>query len=157
MRRLFLIGLIAFGFVFTTTAQEGFKGGVNIGIPVGDFSDYYSFNISVDVSHIWEVSDQFDAGATAGYSHGFGDSGFDDAQFLPLAGVGRFKASDEFSIGIDLGYAIGINDGNDGGFYYRPIAAYSVSDGLDITASYAGVSLDGASWATINVGAVFRL
>ena len=74
-----------------------------------------------------------------------------------MAGVARYKASEEISIGADLGYALGINDGNDGGFYYRPTVAYTVSEGVEINASYTGISLDGGSWTTINLGVLFSL
>ena len=88
---------------------------------------------------------------------GIGSVDVPDVQFIPVAASGRFNASDEFTIGADLGYALGLNDGNDGGFYYRPIVGYGVSDNIELSLSYTGISLDGATWSTINLGVNFGL
>lgn len=82
----------------------------------------------------------------------------EDATFLPIAAAARFNVSDAFSLGADLGYAVGLApDGNDGGFYYAPRAAYSVSDLIDIVLGYRGVSLDGGSWNIISLGLEFGI
>lgn len=146
MKKLFFLAIIAI-FAFTSlNAQGQFKGGVNAGLITGDFSDFYSFNLTIDASYLWEVSDQIEVGAATGYSHSFGKNDdlieAEDAQFLPLAAAGRFNISEEFAVGVDLGYALGINDGNDGGFYYAPRVQYSVSESLDVVLAYRGVSLD---------------
>ena len=67
----------------------------------------------------------------------------------------RFMASEKFMLGADLGYALGMNEGNDGGFYYRPMAGYNVSAQFQVNLSYIGVSVDGGSWSTINLGASY--
>lgn len=159
MKKLLLVmAVVAFG--FTASAQD-FRAGVNLGLPVGDAGDGYTFNLGVDLSYLWNVSDDFNAGLSTGYSHFMGDTigGFDveDASFLPLAGSARFNASEEFVLGADLGYAIGISpDGNDGGFYYRPMIGYNFGN-TQITGSYSGVSLDGWTMSSINIGVNFGL
>lgn len=82
-----------------------------------------------------------------------------EVQFLPIAASGRFNASEDFSIGADLGYALGINEGNDGGFYYRPIVGYNLSEKAQLNLSYTGVSIKDAdfTWSTINLGVLFSL
>ena len=139
---------------FSANAQN-FSAGVSGGIPTGDFGDAYSFTILVEVSALWDVSDVFDAGVTAGYSNTSLKSEFDgdSVGFLPIAAAARFNVSDAFSLEADLGYAIGISpDGNDGGFYYAPKLLYGVTDSIDIVASYRGVSLDGSTFNTITLG-----
>jgi hypothetical protein len=146
-------------------AQEGFKAGINLGLPVGDAGDVSGFSIGVDALYHWAVADSFNAGVAAGFTNAFGkdiDTGLGtveipDVQFLPIAASGRFSASDEFVVGADLGYAIGISDGNDGGFYYRPIVGYAVAESTEINLSYTGISLDGGTWSTINLGVLFAL
>ncbi len=142
-------------------AQEGLSLGGHIALPVGDAADVSGFSIGVDVVYLWEVADQFDAGVAGGLTNAFGKtvSGFeiDDVQFLPLAAAGRFHATDQFTLGADLGYAIGINDGNDGGFYYRPQAGYALSDLLQLTLSYTGVSVSGGTWSTVALGLLYHL
>ena len=142
-------------------AQGQFRAGISGGIPIGDAGDLATFAIAVDLGYLFELSDDFDAGVTTGYSHSFGDevNGFDidDVQFIPVAASGRFEVAPDFTLGADLGYAIGINDGNDGGFYYSPRVQYSVSEAIDIVAAYRGVSVDGGSWDIISAGIEFGI
>lgn len=162
MKKLFLVAafaLIGFG----VQAQEGFKLGANVGIPVGDAGDITSFSLGLDVAYMFGVSDNFDVGVATGFTNAFvkselKDLGADSAvQFLPLAAAARFMASEDFSIGADLGYAIGINEGNDGGFYYKPTVGYMVSEATQLNLSYAGVSLEGVSFSSVNLGVLFSL
>ena len=146
MKKLLLCAAIAV-FSMSNLNAQGANVGINAGFITGDFSDGYSFNISLDASYLWEVSDQVEAGVATGYSHTLGKdvNGVkpDDVSFLPIAAAGRFNISDDFTVGVDLGYGIGISpDGNDGGFYYAPRVQYSVSESIDIVAAYRGVSLD---------------
>ncbi|WP_182835528.1 outer membrane beta-barrel protein [Flagellimonas lutimaris] len=165
MKKIALFTLaVIFGLSFGQ-AQGDFTAGIHGGLPIGDAGDLATFAIAVELGYLFDVSDEFKAGPTLGYSHSFGediDTGFgtfevDDIQFLPIAAAGRFSITDEFSLGADLGYAIGINDGNDGGFYYAPRAAYSVSEAIDIVLAYRGVSLDGGSWDIISLGLEFGI
>ncbi|AWX46295.1 hypothetical protein HME9304_03327 [Flagellimonas maritima] len=151
-------------------AQGDFKAGIGAGLPIGDAGDLATFAIAVDLGYLFEVSDDFQVGPTVGYSHSFGEETdivvdgeeignveVDDVQFIPIGGAARFNLSETFSLGADLGYAIGVNDGNDGGFYYSPRAAYSVSEALDIVFAYRGVSLDGGSWDILSLGLEFDI
>lgn len=163
MKKVLVVALALIG--FSMNAQDGFKLGANLGLPVGDAGDVSGFSVGLDAQYMFETAGEFDLGVATGFTNSFGktigDSEFsieiDDVQFLPLAGVARYKASEEFSIGTDLGYALGINDGNDGGFYYRPTVGYAVSEGIEINASYTGISLDGGTWSTVNLGVLFSL
>jgi len=168
MKKVLLVAVLAL-FGFSVSAQEGFKVGAHVGLPIGDVSDFSSFTVGLDVAYMFETSDSFDVGIASGFVNGFGKSetvssgGFTvefdapDFQYIPLAVAGRFKASEEFSIGADLGYAVGISEGNDGGFYYRPLVGYNISEKAQIQASYSGVSLDGVTWTAINLGVLFSL
>ena len=128
MKKLFFIAVFTVFGLSSINAQD-FKVGANVGLPIGDSDEGYTLNIGVDVSYLWEVSDMFNAGVIAGYSHFLGESidvfglsiDNEDAGFVPVAGAARFNVSDKFTVGADLGYAVGISpDGNDGGFYYAP-------------------------------------
>jgi len=165
MKKLFLLSIFAIFAMSSANAQGDLSAGVNLGLPIGDAGDGWTFNVTLDLNYLWEAGENFDAGVATGFSHSFGDSidtgigsfDVDDAQFIPLAGAARFSISDDFTLGADLGYAIGINDGNDGGFYYAPRAQYSLSEALDIVLSYRGVSLDGGSFDVLNLGVAFGL
>lgn len=146
MKKLLLCAVVAL-FGITGLNAQGANAGVSVGFISGDFSDGYSFNITLDGNYLWEVSDQVEAGVATGYSHTLGKdvNGVkpDAVGFLPIAAAGRFSVSEDFTVGVDLGYAIGLSpDGNDGGFYYAPKVQYSVSESIDVVAAYRGVSLD---------------
>ncbi len=164
MKKVVIVAVLAL-IGFSVNAQDGLKLGANLGLPVGDAGDISGFSIGIDAQYMFETAGDFDLGVAAGFTNAFGktigDDSFsieiDDVQFLPLAGVARFNASEEMSVGVDLGYALGISDGIDGGFYYRPTVGYAVSDNVEINASYSGISLDGGTWSTINLGVLFGL
>lgn len=163
MKKLCLVAFLTFFGLATVNAQS-FNGGINLGLPIGDAGDGWTFNVTLDLNYLWEVSDQLEAGVATGFSHSFGDErtvlgttfNVDDVSFLPIAVAGRFNASDQFTIGLDLGYGIGIApDGNDGGFYYAPRVQYGLSDAIDIVGAYRGVSRDGSSFDVITLGVEF--
>ena len=164
MKKLLFIAVLSLG-IYGLQAQEGFRAGVNVALPVGDASDFSSFSAGLDLQYLWSVEENFDAGVAAGFTNAFGkefDTGIgtfeaEDVQFLPLAAAARYHASEQFRIGADIGYAVGINDGNDGGFYYRPLVGYGLSEKMELNLSYTGVSLDGATWSTIALGLLFNL
>jgi len=167
MKKLLFCAVIALFGLSNVNAQSNFNAGVNLGLPIGDAADGWTFNVTLDLSYLWEVSDVFDAGLATGYSHSFGDSidlgefgsfDVDDAGFIPIAGAARFNVSDKFILGADLGYAIGVSPSdNDGGFYYAPRLQYGVSESIDIVFAYRGVSLDGGSFDVLTLGVEFGL
>lgn len=158
---LLTIAMVAFG--FAANAQDGeFNAGVNLGLPIGDASDFYSFSAGVEVNYLFSVSDDFKVGPSVGFTNYFGKEvggvDVDSASFLPLAAAGRFAVSDKFTLGADLGYGIGISpDGNDGGFYYRPMVGYAISEGIMLQASYSAVNTDAITMSNIGLGVMFGL
>lgn len=152
--------MLAFG--FTATAQGNFNVGVNLGLPTGDVSDAYTFALGLEANYLFEVSETFEVGPSISFSNFFGDEvggfEFEDASFLPIAAAARFAAGDSFTLGADLGYAVGLSpDGNDGGFYYRPMVGYDLSENFMLQAYYSGVSVDGGTFSAFGIGGVFGL
>lgn len=155
------VAILTIGSVY---GQEGsFRIGINGGIPVGDIEEFTTFNLGADVAYRFGLTEEFEIGGLAAYSHFFGESEeegdvsweVDDVQFLPLAASARFNGSNFFA-GADVGYALGINEGNEGGFYYRPHLGYNFGN-LGILGSYSGISRDGFTVSTVNVGIEFEL
>ena len=159
MKKLFL--LVAFvAFSFTATAQ--FSVGATFGLPTGDADVGYTFALGIDANYMFDSESDLAFGVSSGYLTYFGDDigniSIDNASFLPLAGAVRYPLSDKFSLGADVGYAIGLApDGNDGGFYYRPMVAYSISEKASVNLSYSGVSVDGGTFSNIGLGIMFGL
>ena len=156
MKKLLIIGALIMA-SFSAYPQGGFKAGLNLGIPVGDLSDYSNLHFGADAAYMFGVADTFSVGPMLGYSNFFPeDSDDDNVQFLPIAAAGRLSLGSAFFLGADLGYGVGINDGNDGGFYYRPQVGYDFGL-IGLVASYSGVSRDGGSASSVNLGVEFGL
>lgn len=161
----FLCTIIFLAAGFTSSyAQGDIRLGIHAGLPVGDAADISSFGLGADVAYLVGLGDTFQVGPMVGYNHFFGEEvdlggmgsfEMDDIQFLPLAATARFGLAG-LELGADLGYAIGLNDGNDGGFYYKPKVGFSLF-GLGLIASYTGISVEGGTFSSVNIGAEFRL
>ncbi len=157
MRKFILCTLVALIGNFSINAQGLLNIGAGGGIPVGDAGDLTTFAIAVDLGYLFDLSDDFQAGATTGYHHYFGDeitSGsftvdIDDIQFLPIAASGRFNASDQIYLQGDIGYALELGEGGDGGLYYRPTFGYNISEQAAIDLSYSAVSNDGNTFSSV--------
>ena len=165
MKKLLLCAAISV-LGLSNVSGQNFNAGISAGLPVGDAGDAFTFNVTLDVNYLWEVSEAFDAGVATGFSNSFGDSidvelfgsiDIPDFQFIPIAAAGRFNVSDKFVIGADLGYAVGLSDGNDGGFYYAPKVQYGVSESIDIVLAYRGVSIENGSFDVLTLGVEFGL
>ncbi|GGH48020.1 hypothetical protein [Mangrovimonas yunxiaonensis] len=147
MKNILLAWVVVLTAVYGVRAQEGFSVGAFIGLPMADGSDFATFSLGVDATYQFAIGEKFSAGPALGFSHSFGetrtyygvDLDYDDVQFVPIAGAGRFYINEMFTVGLDLGYAVGINDGNDGGVYYRPMFGYNINEKIQLNASYRGV------------------
>ncbi|MBT8310632.1 MAG: hypothetical protein HKN96_08785 [Flavobacteriaceae bacterium] len=159
MKKLVVFAALAV-FGLTVNAQVGvdrdknghFYGGIQPGFPIGDSADFTTFSIAVDLGYLFELSDDFDAGVASGYTHAFGEDGFDDFQFIPVAGSIYFNASESVSFGGDIGYAINAGSGGGGDFYYRPALVYKFDEANAITLDFRTVSGDGVSFSWLGVG-----
>ena len=158
MKKLFLVGALAlFG---AMNAQSGFKLGANLGLPVGDASDYSSFTAGIDASYLWPVAADFNLGVATGAQMwfgktvdypGYGSVKVDNSLTIPIAASGQYRFTPEFSLAVDLGYAFATEDGAEGGFYYAPKAAYHFGPS-EVNLSYRGISQNGGTVGSVNLG-----
>ncbi len=174
MKKLMLLAAVAVFSLTSANAQGELRAGLNAGFTIGDsdVKEFYGIGFGLDATYLWEVSESFQAGVATGYQTVSGDdveqsfTAFGITQtvtieapsfsYIPLAASGRFMASDAFVVGADLGYAISTGD-QDGGFYYAPTVAYNITEEIQAGVSYRGVSLDGASFSSINLGVNYRI
>ena len=169
MKKLCIVAVLAIFSFTSVNAQEGFSGGLHVGIPSGDISDFSGLNLGVDLSYLVNVAEGFDAGITSGYTHFTGkDQTFSNGDggsitieaegtgFIPLAGTARYSFADNIFGAVDLGYAVSTQSGGSGAFYYQPKAGWK-SETMDIFAFYKGMSKNGSTIAAFGVGAAFRL
>ena len=155
---IFLFGIISL------QAQEGFKFGIQAGLPFNDFNEALSVVVGADTSYMFPLSEVIDVGPSVGFIHGFAETfqsgtvraDLESVEFMPFSAGVRFWTSNEFSFGGNAGWALGINDGNDGGLYYRPMLAYLMSSSVEVNFSYTGIELDEATWSTLTLGIVYN-
>jgi len=164
MKKSFIISAIALLISFNSHAQSGIGIGGGISIPVFEASDVSSFGFRLDANFLAEVSSGIYLGGATGFANMFGKEekfplvtiDHDDFQYIPVAVAARYKLSSEIEIGGDMGYAIAVSDNWDGGFYYRPIFGYNVSDNFQVNMSFTGVSDSWITWSTFDIGILFR-
>lgn len=164
MKKLIFLGILAVMGINTSNGQGDFRLGVNAGLPIGNAADHTSFQLGADVAYMVELANIAAVGPMVGYSHFFGDSGeegegiirvnVDKVQFVPIAVSGRFDLL-SLALGLDLGYALGLND-VESGFYYRPQVGFNVGP-VGLIASYQGISMEGSSFSSVNLGVEFGL
>lgn len=159
-----LLSIAFFGLVTSVSAQEGFKFGIQAGLPFNDFNEALSIVVGADASYMYPLGEVVDVGPSIGFIHGFAETfqsnvvraDLETVQFVPLSAGLRFWTSNDFSFGGNAGWALGINEGNDGGLYYRPMIAYLMSSSVEVNFSYTGIELEEATWSTMTLGIVYN-
>jgi Outer membrane protein beta-barrel domain len=155
MKKLVLI-ITVFAFALNANAQDGFRTGVNVGIPVGDFTSVYSLAATLDVDYDWKVSESFIAGISTGFTNYFGKDGIGGFKYIPVAASVDLDVSDDVSVGGDAGYAISLESGGSGDFLYRIQIRYQASDEIDLTGRWNSISGNGVSISNVSFGVGFR-
>jgi len=170
MRRLILSAFVAVMGLMTANAQEGFKAGAHIGMPVGDATDYFGVNFGAEASYLYPVMENLHVGGTAGldiYSGkeitGTGTK-LKNLTLFPVAASAQYDFMDQFFAGVDLGYAFSLTKDYNGGFYFQPKGGWqneyfqafiflkSISSSIDVTPYYSNYS----SITTIGVGGAYK-
>lgn len=180
MKKVLLTAVAVFGFAFANAQETTMKVGAHVGLPMGDIEASSVLNVGADFTYLWEVADNFKAGFGTGITaylpkeqevstpSGIDLTTFqvtytttkvkgDTAIFLPVTGSAEYAFTENIFAGVDLGYAIGIApDGVEGGLLYQPKVGYQ-TEKFDIFVGYKGISQDGATASSINLGFAFKL
>jgi len=136
-----------------------FGAGINLGLPVGDWSDFWSFGIGVEAQGEYMFSEKFSLVFNSGYTSFLGKdvNGFkaDALGLIPIyAGVRVYPAS-QFFIGARIGVAILTGGGSSTtGFGYRPEIGYNGGP-IQIALSYNGLSKEGETLSHIGLTAIY--
>ena len=142
-----------------TPNNSWLKAGITAGVPVGDVSDFSSFNLGVDLRGQYLFNPNFAIGAASGYNHYFGKDGFDDFGVIPLAGFARYYFTPNgLFIGSDVGYGFLTNvNNNSGGLYVNPQIGYHNRD-WNIYAYYQNTFAENEfDLQTIGIGATYNI
>lgn len=150
MKKLLLFAAIAVFGMTSANAQDGFKLGINLGMPIGDAGDGSSLEVGIDAAYLWEISEDFKVGGTIGYGTflakeqkimGQKIKG-DDIGFLPIAATAQYSFTESIFAGADLGYALVLSPSElSGGFYYMPKVGYQ-TDMFEVYVGYKGFSVE---------------
>ena len=144
-----------------TPGNSWLKLGANIGLPVGNLSNYSSFMAGLELKGQVLETDYLGLGLTTGYNHYFGKNGFDGFGTIPLGAFIRiYPQSQGFFIGTDLGYSFLTGaDGATGGVYIKPQLGYH-NYNWNIFAYYNDIFRSddkGGSIATVGLGATYNI
>jgi len=158
----FFTGIVFLSVLNLSMAQNQFKAGASVALPIGDASRFSSIALAFDFSYQFRLSEDLYLGPFVSYSVSFGDSidsnrNYENVQFLPLGGALRYEVLPRAFIGLDMGYGIGIEEDISGGLYFSPRMQYRILDRMDIVAAYRGISRSGLTWDIIGLGVEFSL
>ena len=180
MKKVLLSAVAVLGFVFANAQETTMKIGAHVGMPMGDAKDAVVLNAGADFSYLWEVADNFKAGFGTGITaympeeqeismpSGINMTTFqltytttkvkgDTSLFIPITGTAEYSFTENIFAGVDLGYAIGIApDGVEGGLLYQPKVGYQ-TEKFDVFVGYKGISQDGGTYSSVNLGFAYKL
>lgn len=163
MLKRFLFLLMGVTAIHSASAQEGFKLGLQAGLPTGDFNERIGVVVGGDLGYMWAPNKTFDLGIKTGIIHGFAEEyregtileDLPSYQFAPLAASVRIWPGKKFSFGGDVGQAFGLNEGNDGGLYIRPQVGFQVGPQSEVNFSYTSIDVNEEKWSTITLAYVY--
>ncbi len=155
MKKQFLAVAIAAFAIVGVKAQEGLKVSANIGVPVGNASDYFGVNVSGDVAYLYPVIENLSVGGKAGLEFFSGkdisntSTKTKGATFLPIAATAQYNITDDIFAGLDLGAAFSLSDAYKGGLYYLPKVGWQ-NDTFQAFFFVKGISSDLKKLAPLN-------
>lgn len=152
MKKVFLVAAFTVAGFIGVNAQKSFQfgAGVNVGLPVGDASDFTSFAAGVELQGELGFSETVKGVATTGYTHLFGKDLGGGVKFnvgaIPILVGARFYPSEKFFLTGQIGYGVFTGDGDGGGFAYKPQVGYDAGK-FQLALSYNAISDNGTtSW-----------
>lgn len=169
MKKVFLAATFVVASFMGAYAQpaEGFQfgGGVRASLPIGKFSDSYSFGIGAELQGEYGVSDMISAVATTGYSSFFGkniDMGGGVSYkpkatgYIPILVGARVYPSTNFFVGAQIGYGLFTTSGSsNGGFNYQPQVGYN-AEAFQVALNYNGLSRSGGTTSHLGLTAIYK-
>jgi hypothetical protein len=177
MKKKLLILAVLFVSIISVNAQSKssssdgfvFGGGINLGLPLGDFGDGWSFGIGVKLQAEKMFTDQVSGIASIGYTDFFGKSTtvydgsgnaisakYPSFGLIPILVGGRYYIAPTFFVGVQIGLGIGTGgSGSSTGFDYLPQVGYN-ADAYQIVLGYNGVSQTGYTANHLDLSFVYK-
>ncbi|MDB5203347.1 MAG: hypothetical protein JWQ27_2756 [Ferruginibacter sp.] len=155
MKKLFVLAALTVA-SFAVNAQSPVKLslGVDGQLPIGDFSDIYSFGIGGSLQADYNVDPELALTLSAGYLNFSGKTvnNFKYPSFgmVPvLAGIKYYFAPQVYG-SAQLGLSFGTDKGDGSNFTYAPGIGYKFSNNVDALLKYTGMSVKGSSNSSFN-------
>lgn len=170
MKKGLLMIVLSLTFFNVNGQDTGVTIGGRVGLPLGDAGDISQVSLGLDVSYLYDLSDQLKVGVATGYDlfvtkniEIFGEKiKVDNISFLPVAATAKFDFTDQIFVGLDLGYAVALTDGVDGGMLYQPRIGTAFSQ-FNAFLYYRGISIKNellntrTNLSTIGLGVSYSL
>jgi hypothetical protein len=178
MKKTTLI-LAAFLLSFMGFAQNGsgskkpisFNAGVELGLPLGDFSDIYSFGVGATVQANYQLNPKIDLTLNTGYLNYFGktvDAGSVSVKYgnlgvIPVLAGARYWLTENIygaaQLGISFwsinGTASASNASSENNFTWSPAIGYRVSK-FDISLKYNSINASESSLNSLGLRAAYN-
>ena len=133
MKKFIFIFAALFLGIGISNAQGPARVAVDLGLPVGDISDFSSFALAVHFAYLFEVSEDVEVGPEVGYSTFFmkdiGTISIDNESFIPIKVKVKWNFNEQVAAEGGVGYGVGLNDGNDGGLAWGAGIDYNPNAG----------------------------
>ncbi|SNY94960.1 hypothetical protein [Flagellimonas pacifica] len=139
-----------------------FAYGVYLGNTVGKEKDFYGITYGAELGYYHNISDDFQIGATAGYSRYTGketDFGFEaeGESFIPVMAKASYSFSDAFGAEAGLGYAISASEGGEGGLSYSAGPFWRPLEAIVIFVGYSNIAFGEGSLGAFILSGRFSL
>ena len=143
-----------------TKRNSWLKVGANIGVPVGNASNYSAVAAGIELKGQLMETNNLGIGLTTGYNHFFPKSGYKGFGTLPLGAFIRvYPQSKGFFAGLDGGYSFVTELANaTGGIYVRPQLGYHNFD-WNVFGFYNNIfrsDINGGGIGTLGIGATYN-
>jgi hypothetical protein len=146
----------------SSTNQATFSVGIEGAVPVGNYSDLYTFGFGASVKAAIPVASSIDFTLSAGYTDFLiksdvkailqaAGSNQSAAGFVPLKAGLRFKSQEGFYFEGQLGAAIATTGGGGTAFAYSPGVGYIFNSGVEIGVRYEGWSKSGETFSMMGI------
>lgn len=144
-----------------TKKNSWLKLGGNVGVPVGNASNYSNLTAGIELKGQLMETNQVGIGLTTGYNHYFAKDGGNSFGAIPLGAFLRFyPMSKGFFAGVDGGYSVLTGKGSPtGGAYVRPQLGYHNYD-WNVFGFYNNIfrsDVKGGGIGSVGIGATYNI
>lgn len=141
-----------------------FAAGLNLGFPVGDFSDSHSVGLGFTLQPEYRVNSSLSIYGSTGFTNFFGktvdfpvipDHKYKDQGVIPIVAGPKINITPQFFMGAKLGVAILTGATEGAGFNYQPQLGYEANRFI-IDFGYNGISKEHSTLSSFSLGLLYK-